>query len=342
MITGSRTCARMRAVDLHVVVRALGARRERAAGHQDDPAAAATRSSAHCSSYAASTSASVTLRDGLEVIGARARREDRAGHRLRLGHRALDQLLGRPPVESHAALRGVHRLRDGEPERPEIAPIGERRVPVERDLERRIDGGERIGDDVDGCEGDAASDGPGRRRDRPALRSACRASAVPSGRGSRSVRFIAILLAGQCSTRLRLTVPGARAYRGRTFHGPPPPRRSKEVGMATRTTDSTARSSCSTRRTSRPKWYNIQADLKTPAPPVLHPGTKQPIGPQDLAPLFPMELIKQEVSRERWIAIPEAGSRRLSPVAALARSTARAASRRRSARRPTSTTSTRA
>ncbi|MGH7346385.1 MAG: pyridoxal-phosphate dependent enzyme, partial [Candidatus Rokuibacteriota bacterium] len=53
------------------------------------------------------------------------------------------------------------------------------------------------------------------------------------------------------------------------------------------------------------KWYNIQADFKTPAPPVLHPGTKQPIGPQDLAPLFPMELIKQEVSRERWIAIPD-------------------------------------
>src|SRR3989454_10872449 len=53
------------------------------------------------------------------------------------------------------------------------------------------------------------------------------------------------------------------------------------------------------------KWYNIQADLKPPAPPVLHPSTKQPIGPQDLAPLFPMELIKHEVSRERWIAIPE-------------------------------------
>ena len=52
-------------------------------------------------------------------------------------------------------------------------------------------------------------------------------------------------------------------------------------------------------------WYNIQADLESPAPPVLHPGTKQPIGPQDLAPLFPMELIKQEVSRERWIEIPE-------------------------------------
>src|ERR1700687_3324375 len=53
------------------------------------------------------------------------------------------------------------------------------------------------------------------------------------------------------------------------------------------------------------KWYNIQADLKTPAPPVLHPGTGQPIGPQDLAPLFPMELIKQEVSGERWIEIPD-------------------------------------
>src|SRR2546422_703894 len=42
-----------------------------------------------------------------------------------------------------------------------------------------------------------------------------------------------------------------------------------------------------------------------PRPPPLHPGTGQPIGPQDLAPLFPMELIKQEVSQERWIAIPE-------------------------------------
>src|ERR671925_368079 len=53
------------------------------------------------------------------------------------------------------------------------------------------------------------------------------------------------------------------------------------------------------------QWYNIQADLPTPLPPVLHPGTGQPIGPQDLAPLFPMELIKQEVSQERWIEIPD-------------------------------------
>ena len=52
-------------------------------------------------------------------------------------------------------------------------------------------------------------------------------------------------------------------------------------------------------------FYNIAADLPEPAPPVLHPGTREPIGPADLAPLFPMELIKQEVSTERFIEIPE-------------------------------------
>jgi tryptophan synthase beta chain len=53
------------------------------------------------------------------------------------------------------------------------------------------------------------------------------------------------------------------------------------------------------------RWYNVQADLPVPLPPYLHPGTKQPLGPADLAPLFPMELIKQEVSKERYIDIPE-------------------------------------
>jgi len=53
------------------------------------------------------------------------------------------------------------------------------------------------------------------------------------------------------------------------------------------------------------RWYNIQADLPEPLPPVLHPGTGKPVGPDDLAPLFPMELIKQEVAQERWIDIPE-------------------------------------
>jgi tryptophan synthase beta chain len=52
-------------------------------------------------------------------------------------------------------------------------------------------------------------------------------------------------------------------------------------------------------------WYNIQADLPEPLPPVLHPGTGNPIGPDDLAPLFPMELIGQEVSTERYIDIPQ-------------------------------------
>ncbi len=53
------------------------------------------------------------------------------------------------------------------------------------------------------------------------------------------------------------------------------------------------------------RWYNIQADLPKPLAPVLHPGTMQPIGPDDLAPLFPMELIMQEVTTEREIDIPE-------------------------------------
>src|SRR5207245_4878452 len=52
-------------------------------------------------------------------------------------------------------------------------------------------------------------------------------------------------------------------------------------------------------------WYNIVADLPVPPAPVLHPGTGQPIGPADLAPLFPMALIGQEVSAEREIEIPE-------------------------------------
>jgi tryptophan synthase beta chain len=52
-------------------------------------------------------------------------------------------------------------------------------------------------------------------------------------------------------------------------------------------------------------WYNIVADLPSPPPPPLHPGTMQPLGPDDLAPLFPMALIAQEGSAEREIEIPE-------------------------------------
>ncbi|MBW6464653.1 MAG: pyridoxal-phosphate dependent enzyme, partial [Firmicutes bacterium] len=53
------------------------------------------------------------------------------------------------------------------------------------------------------------------------------------------------------------------------------------------------------------QWYNIQADLPNPLQPPLHPGTQQPIGPDDLSPIFPMGLIMQEVSQERFIDIPE-------------------------------------
>ncbi|MGO9621761.1 MAG: TrpB-like pyridoxal phosphate-dependent enzyme [Desulfobaccales bacterium] len=53
------------------------------------------------------------------------------------------------------------------------------------------------------------------------------------------------------------------------------------------------------------EWYNILPDLPAPLPPYLHPGTGEPIGPQDLAAIFPMELIQQEVSPERWIPIPD-------------------------------------
>jgi tryptophan synthase beta chain len=51
-------------------------------------------------------------------------------------------------------------------------------------------------------------------------------------------------------------------------------------------------------------WYNIMADLPSPPPPPLHPGTLKPLGPDDLAPLFPMALIMQEVSADRDIEIP--------------------------------------
>jgi len=54
------------------------------------------------------------------------------------------------------------------------------------------------------------------------------------------------------------------------------------------------------------KWYNILPDMPKPMPPVIHPGTKQPIKPEDLLPIFPMSLIEQEMSPQRWIEIPDA------------------------------------
>jgi tryptophan synthase beta chain len=53
------------------------------------------------------------------------------------------------------------------------------------------------------------------------------------------------------------------------------------------------------------RWYNLIADLPEPPPPPLHPGTGQPVGPDDLAPLFPMALIAQEVTADRYVDIPD-------------------------------------
>jgi tryptophan synthase beta chain len=52
-------------------------------------------------------------------------------------------------------------------------------------------------------------------------------------------------------------------------------------------------------------WYNLSADLPVPLPPPLHPGTGQRIGPNDLSPIFPLAVIGQEVTSDRWIEIPE-------------------------------------
>jgi len=53
------------------------------------------------------------------------------------------------------------------------------------------------------------------------------------------------------------------------------------------------------------QWYNVLADLPSPLKPPLHPATGEPVKPEDLAPIFPMNLIEQEVSTARWIDIPE-------------------------------------
>ena len=53
------------------------------------------------------------------------------------------------------------------------------------------------------------------------------------------------------------------------------------------------------------KWYNVQADLPSPLDPPLHPATHKPVGPDDLKAIFPMELIRQEVTTDRYVDIPE-------------------------------------
>ena len=85
---------------------------------------------------------------GIEMVRARARGDRRAGNALRGVDAALDERQRRRPVEPHAALRRVHRFGDAEAQREQVAAVGERRVPVERDADPGIDARERIGDDV--------------------------------------------------------------------------------------------------------------------------------------------------------------------------------------------------
>ena len=66
------------------------------------------------------------------------------------------------------------------------------------------------------------------------------------------------------------------------------------------------------------KWYNITADMPNKPLPPLHPGTKEPIGPDALQPLFPMELIKQEVSSQKWVDIPDEVRKRVFYMASYA------------------------
>ena len=78
-----------------------------------------------------------------------------------------------------------------------------------------------------------------------------------------------------------------------------PARAGQDAGMATE------RSTFLLDETQIPtQWYNVVPDLPAPPPPPLHPGTREPVGPDDLAPLFPMALIEQEVTAERYVDIP--------------------------------------
>ena len=52
------------------------------------------------------------------------------------------------------------------------------------------------------------------------------------------------------------------------------------------------------------QWYNLNADFPKPMPPPLHPGTGKPPGPEDFAPIFPMNLVEQEMNPARWVDIP--------------------------------------
>jgi len=65
------------------------------------------------------------------------------------------------------------------------------------------------------------------------------------------------------------------------------------------------------------KWYNIVADLPMPMKPPLHPGTGKPVTPNDLAAIFPMNIIEHEASNKRWIKIPDEVLQKIFTMAAI-------------------------
>ena len=161
-------------VDRDIVVRALGDRRQRAAGHHDRLAALPFDES----ELLFIGGDHIVERPGgarRQMVGAGARSEVGAFDGARLGDRAADQFLRICPVETHAALRGVHRLGDAEAEPPQMMTERHRPVPVDRRLRPRI--------------GHAQADRQRHgRRHRRCAKTARRSPAAPAGRQACSGR----------------------------------------------------------------------------------------------------------------------------------------------------------
>jgi hypothetical protein len=119
---------------------------QRAAGHQDHLAAQAL-DEAHLLLVGCLNRSDAEAWREREVIRAGAGC-DPPTHSTRLDQRAANKFPRRRPVKPHAALGRVHGLGDGEPERPQIAPVRQRHIPVERDLQRRVDVRQRIADNM--------------------------------------------------------------------------------------------------------------------------------------------------------------------------------------------------
>ena len=139
-------------VDARVVLRRFGARRERAARHEDD--AAAELLDGRALFFVGGDDALERMRTHGQVVGARTARHVTAA----FGDRTADELERIGPIEPHAALRRVHRLGDAQPERPQVAAVGERGVPVERRGGERVAVTERVAHHVRRGVGHAAAD----------------------------------------------------------------------------------------------------------------------------------------------------------------------------------------